>query len=79
MQLPEKRYTPEEYLELEVNSEERYEYIDGEVICPTGGTPDHNKIAGNLYAALNFSLKRQPYEVYVTDQRLWIPKRRIFT
>lgn len=79
MQLQEKRYTPEEYLELEVNSEERHEYIDGEVICVTGGTPNHNKIALNPSAALNFSLKRQPYEVYVTDQRLWIPKRRIFT
>jgi Uma2 family endonuclease len=80
MQAEEKKYhTLEEYLEFEVSSGERHEYIDGEVICVTGGTPNHNKIAGNFYAALNFALKRQPYDVFVTDQRLWIPKKRIYT
>ncbi|HEY9692152.1 MAG TPA: Uma2 family endonuclease [Oculatellaceae cyanobacterium] len=80
MQAQEKRYySPEEYLELEVNSEERHEYINGEIIVMTGGTPNHNKIAGNFYAALNFGLKRQPYQVFITDQRLWIPQRRIYT
>ena len=80
MQAQEKRYySPEEYLKLEVNSEERHEYINGEIIVMTGGTPNHNKIAGNFYAALNFSLKRQPYQVFITDQRLWIPQRRIYT
>ena len=80
MQAEEKKYhTLEEYLEFEVSSGERHEYIDGEVICVTAGTPNHNKIAGNFYAALNFALKRQPYDVFVTDQRLWIPKKRIYT
>ena len=80
MQAQEKRcYSPEEYLELEVNSEERHEYINGEIIVMTGGTPNHNKIAGNFYAGLNFGLKRQPYQVFITDQRLWIPQRRIHT
>ncbi|BAZ84351.1 Uma2 family endonuclease [Dolichospermum compactum] len=72
-------YSPKEYLEFEVNSELRHEYIDGLIIPMTGGTPNHNKIAGNLYVAIHFALKRQPYEVYYTDQRLWIPKRRIHT
>lgn len=74
-----RNYSSEEYLELEVNSEERHEYINGEIIPVTGGTPNHNQIAGNLYAALNFALKRQPYRVFVTDQRLWIPQKRIHT
>lgn len=74
-----RHYSPEEYLELEVNLEERHEYIDGQIIPMTGGTPNHNQIAGNFYAALNFALKRQPYRVFVTDQRLWIPKKRIHT
>jgi Uma2 family endonuclease len=72
-------YTPEEYLEVEINSEERHEYIDGEVISVTGGTPNHNQILLNLGGAINFTLKRQPYRVFVTDQRLWIPKKRIYT
>lgn len=79
MIITERYYSPEEYLEIEVKSEERHEYINGQIIPMTGGTPNHNQIAGNFYAALNFALKRQPYRVFVTDQRLWIPQKRINT
>ncbi|MBD2629123.1 Uma2 family endonuclease [Trichormus variabilis] len=72
-------YSPAEYLELEVNSDERHEYIDGLIIPMTGGTPDHNQLALNFSGTLNFLLKRQPYRVFVTDQRLWIPNRKIHT
>jgi Uma2 family endonuclease len=72
-------YSSEEYLDLEIASEERHEYIDGEIVPVTGGSPNHNQIALNLSGALNFALKRQPYRVFVTDQRLWIPKKRIHT
>lgn len=80
MQVQEKRYyTPEEYLKLEVNSSQRHEYIDGEIIPMTGGTPNHNRIAGNFYAALNFALKGKPYDVFFADQRLWVPRRKLYT
>ncbi|MGI8504033.1 MAG: Uma2 family endonuclease [Hassallia sp.] len=80
MQLQEQRYySLQEYLELEITLENRNEYIDGQIIPMTGGTPNHNQIAGNFYAALNFALKRQPYRVFVTDQRLWISQKRIHT
>jgi Uma2 family endonuclease len=80
MQVQEQRYySPEEYLDIEVNSEERHEYIDGQIIPMTGGTPNHNQIALNLSGALNSALKRQPYRVFVADQRLWIPQKRIHT
>ncbi len=74
-----KNYTPTEYLNLETNSQQRHEYINGEIIPMTGGTPNHNQIALNFSAALNFFLKRKPYRVFVADQRLWIPKKRIYT
>jgi len=80
MQAEDKKiYTPEEYLDFEINSENRHEYINGEIVLMTGGTPNHNQIALNLSGALNFALKRQPYRVFVTDQRLWIPRKRIYT
>ncbi|QJB44255.1 Uma2 family endonuclease [Dolichospermum flos-aquae] len=72
-------YSPAEYLEIEVNSDQRHEYIDGLIIPMTGGTPDHNQLALNFSGTLNFLLKRQPYQVFVTDQRLWIPNRKIHT
>ncbi|BAZ09883.1 hypothetical protein NIES4071_16970 [Calothrix sp. NIES-4071] len=71
-------YTLDEYLELEVNSQDRHEYIDGEILLMTGGTPNHNRIALNFSGALNSALK-QPYETFVADQKLWIPKKRINT
>ncbi|MGG6297666.1 Uma2 family endonuclease [Leptolyngbya sp. AN02str] len=80
MQLEEKRiYTPEEYLEFEVNSETRHEYINGEIIPMTGGTPEHNEIASILNAALRVALKGKPYSIFVADQRLWIPAHNLYT
>ncbi|MGK7920938.1 MAG: Uma2 family endonuclease [Trichodesmium sp.] len=74
-----KNYTTTEYLNFESNSEQRHEYINGEIIHITAETPNHNQIPLNFSAALNFSLKRQPYRVFVADQRLWIPQKRIYT
>lgn len=45
----------------------------------TGGTPDHNDIASNLIVALKQSLKGKPYRVFITDQRLWVPDRTLYT
>ena len=74
-----KNYSPEEYLALEINSQERHEYSKGEIVPMTGGTPNHNQIVGNFYAILNFAFKQQRYRVFVTDQRLWIPQKRLYT
>lgn len=74
-----KVYSLEEYFESEVLSGDRSEYINGEIVPLTGGLPDHNQIAGGLYAALRFMLKQKPYKVFVIDQRLWIPKKKIAT
>lgn len=80
MQAEEKNlYTPEEYLELEVNSDRRHEYINGEIVPMTGGTPEHNEIASILNALLRISLKGKPYSIFIADQRLWIPERNLYT
>jgi Uma2 family endonuclease len=72
-------YSPEEYLELEIPSVDKHEYIDGEIRLTPGGMPNHNRIINNLSAALNFAFKGKLYEAFVTDQRLWIPRKRIYT
>jgi Uma2 family endonuclease len=61
MQVEEKSYTIEEYLALELVSEMRNEYCNGEIIPMTGGTPNHNGMAGNLYMLLKSDLKGQNY------------------
>ncbi len=75
MQAQDKRYyTSEEYLALEVSSELRHEYSDGEIVPMTGAMPNHNFIAGAIYAAVLYELRRQEYQVFVAEQRLWIPE-----
>lgn len=79
MQTAERIYTAEEYLELEVNSTERHEFVDGDIRLMTGGTPDHNVIAGNLLVILKLALRGKPFSTFVTDQRLWIPACNLYT
>jgi Uma2 family endonuclease len=71
--LEQRTYTREEYLEFETASEERHEYVNGEIRLMTGGTPDHNEIAINLATLLKSALRGKPYRIFGADQRLWIP------
>ncbi len=74
-----KTYTADEYLALEIEAETRNEYRSGEILPMTGGTPTHNKINSNMNALLWFGLKGKPYDLFITDQRLAIPERNIYT
>lgn len=79
MQTQQRYYTPEEYLAQEEVAEFRSEYRDGEIVQMTGGTINHNQIAGNVYAYLKFSLRGQNLKPYIGDLRLWIPRYRQYT
>lgn len=72
-------YTPAEYLAFESESEIKHEYRDGEIVEMTGGTPNHNDIAGNFYAFLKLALRGKDDKVYMSDLRLWIRQFNIFT
>ena len=76
----EQRYfTEEEYLAQEETAEDKSEYLDGEIIPMTGGFTNHNRLAGNVYIALNLALPEQEYDVFIGDVRLWVPKVRLYT
>lgn len=68
-----KIYTKEEYLALEEKAEFRNEYHDGEIIAMTGGTFNHNKIAGNFYFQFKLAFRGKKYEISINDVKLWIP------
>ena len=73
----EKRYyTPEEYLALEESAIDKSEYHDGEIIPMTGGTANHNKLAGNFCRKFPLTINGQDYEIFIHDVRLWIPLTR---
>lgn len=48
--------SPEEYLELELNSQHRHEYHYGLAYAMAGGTDNHDRIAINLLSLINLHL-----------------------
>ncbi len=45
--LPKRKYSLEEYFEIERNSGERYEYFDGNIWSMAGASPNHERIVSN--------------------------------
>jgi Uma2 family endonuclease len=74
-----KTYTVDEYLDLEVTSDRRHEYRCGAIVEMTGGTPAHNEIIRALTVILSLALRGQPYQVFLVDQRLWLPESNLYT
>jgi Uma2 family endonuclease len=53
------RLTIEEYLALEKETDNKYEYHDGEVYAMAGGTPTHSLIANNGRNSTKYLIKGQ--------------------
>lgn len=79
MQTQQRTYSPEEYLALEETADSKSEYINGQIFPMAGGSTNHNQIAGNIYAELNFTFKKLDYQAFMSDVHLWIPQKRIYT
>lgn len=72
-------YSPEEYLALEDAAEFRSEYINGQIIPMAGGSINHNRLAGNMYSALNIRFADNGFEPFIGDVKVWLPEQRIYT
>ncbi|MGH9752343.1 MAG: Uma2 family endonuclease, partial [Blastocatellia bacterium] len=68
--LPKTRYTIEEYIELLKNSDERFEYFDGEVVSMAGGKIVHGDIAANIVRHLGNRIADRPCRVSGGDVAL---------
>ncbi len=62
-----------EYLEREVHSENRHEFLRGEVYAMAGGTPEHSAIAAALAGELRAALRGKPCRVFSSDLRVHVP------
>jgi Uma2 family endonuclease len=71
--LPQLKYSVEEYIELDKNSEGRYEYFDGVVVELTGANLSHSRIVRNLIRNLENQLDGSDCEVLPADMRLKVP------
>ena len=70
---PEHRYTLREYAALERASDTRYEYRDGEVVCMTGGTLNHGRIASNIHFLIKGKLEGRSCEAFTGDMAVKSP------
>lgn len=70
---PHKLISVEEYLALEETATVRHEYVGGTIHAMTGATRRHNRIAGNIYAALRSAARGGPCRVYMETVKLRVP------
>jgi Uma2 family endonuclease len=76
---PKRRYTVEEYLALERESEIRHEYLNGEIFSMVDGSPKHNQINSNVSRSLGNQLEDRSCSVFISDQRVKIPATGLYT
>ena len=73
-----KKYTIEEYLEMEEASEERHEYYQGEIFAMSGPKLPHGIISGNTFLSLGNQLKGKSCRPFNGEQRIHIEKNTLF-
>lgn len=64
--------SPQAFLDMEMASPERHEYVDGEVFAMTGTTASHNVITLNLAALIRNHVRGGPCRAYAMDIKLRI-------
>lgn len=67
-----KKYTVEEYIQHELKSTVRSEYINGQLFEMAGEKDINNEIAGNLYILFSTLLKSLGYFIYNHDVKIKI-------
>jgi Uma2 family endonuclease len=71
--------SPEEYLAFERESEEKHEYLDGEIFAMTGASERHILIVGSTHFSLYGQLDKRPCKVYMSDMRVRVKGTSFYT
>ncbi len=66
-------YTLEEYFALELASEERYEYFDGEIFNMSGASPQHERVLMNMMVKLSNKLAGSSCQLFSSNIRVKVP------
>jgi Uma2 family endonuclease len=75
-QLPD--LTVAEYLEGELHSQVKHEYVAGQVFAMTGTTLGHNTIATNIHGLLREKLRGGPCRAFVVDIKVHVERANAF-
>lgn len=74
-----KKYSIEEYLEMEDSATEKHEYYQGEIFAMSGAKHQHNLVIRNVYKSLLFKLDGKPCQPLGSDSRVHIEANTLFT
>jgi len=67
-----RRYTAEQYLELERRADYKSEFINGQIYAMSGANRLHNLITFNIAGLLHSQIRGRACEAYVADMRVKI-------
>lgn len=70
---PKRKYTLEEYFDLELSTNERFEYWNGDVYSMSGVSENHATIEGNLIFSLGLALRERRGRVLGANMRIKVP------
>jgi Uma2 family endonuclease len=87
---PKRKYTVEEYLQMELTSAYKSEYYNGEIFpmgeiegdtpeAMAGAMPAHNKILSNIIVAFDQKLRGKGCDTFGSDQQIFIPETGLYT
>ena len=62
----------DDYEQTESASEFRHEFVNGRTFAMSGGSWNHNRIAGSVFAELSQQLRGKPCETFIADLKLRI-------
>ncbi|MGB6485858.1 MAG: Uma2 family endonuclease [Steroidobacteraceae bacterium] len=68
-------FTVEEYLALEESSDDRHEYVGGQIYAMSEPLQPHKIISGNVFASLHGHLRGTPCRPYIHSTRVHIQAR----
>jgi Uma2 family endonuclease len=70
--------TEQEYLDFEMKSPERHEYVAGQVFAMVGASRAHNLITGNLYSLLRTAARNKGCEAFITELKVRVRPARAY-
>lgn len=68
----ETRLSTSEYISLEQETGEKYEYYNGYVYAMAGGSYEHNTVSGNIFSEINIKLKGKSCQIMNSDTKLYV-------
>jgi len=72
------RLTPNEYLKLERDVDQRHEYLDGELRAMAGGSRAHNLLAMRVARLLGNHLEGSPCRIFQSDMKVRVERANRF-